>query len=284
MTSPQRVEVSPDLSGPPGLRAYLESPTPLNGPGVILAGLDVVGRPAQPWRQRGPVHRTRWRRRPVDGEVPEGLSGTLYRNGPGRWEDHPDARCTICSDGDGMIRRSASTTGRSLSQPLCAHPALPRQGRDEGTSVPMRPGLDGQYRPFPAEPGQHQYRRTCWPSLCALGGRTTPRINPEALETLGYAGFSGELRWAGTYSAHPCLCPSSGDMYNFGVEFIPNPHLRVYRTNRRGRLKHYRSVSLPYVAMVHDFAITERYLVFLVSPIIPDGIPITLELRPSVTG
>ena len=68
-------------------------------------------------------------------------------------------------------------------------------------------------------------------------------------------------------------------MFNFGVEFIPTPHLRVYRTDRGGRLKHYRSVSLPYVAMVHDFAITERYLVFLISPIIPDGIPIALGLK-----
>ena len=68
-------------------------------------------------------------------------------------------------------------------------------------------------------------------------------------------------------------------MFNFGVEFVPAPHLRVYRTDRRGRLKHYRSVSLPYVAMVHDFAITERYLVFLVSPIVPDGIPIALGLK-----
>ena len=67
-------------------------------------------------------------------------------------------------------------------------------------------------------------------------------------------------------------------MFNFGVEFIPTPHLRVYRTDRSGRLRHYRWASLPYVAMVHDFAITERYLVFLISPIIPDGISIALGL------
>ncbi|MBU3751864.1 MAG: carotenoid oxygenase family protein [Mycobacterium sp.] len=39
-------------------------------------------------------------------------------------------------------------------------------------------------------------------------------------------------------------------------------------------------MSLPYLAMVHDFAITERYLVFLVSPIIPDGIPVALGVKP----
>ncbi len=68
-------------------------------------------------------------------------------------------------------------------------------------------------------------------------------------------------------------------MFNFGVEFIPRPHLRIYRTNARGRLGHFRSVPLPYVAMVHDFAITERYLVFVVSPIIPDAVPVALGLK-----
>lgn len=104
-------------------------------------------------------------------------------------------------------------------------------------------------------------------------------LHPDTLETLGVRRFGGVLRWVGTYSAHPCFCPGSGDMFNFGVEFIPTPHLRVYRTGRNGRLGHYRSASLPYVAMVHDFAITQRYLVFLISPIIPDGIPIALGLK-----
>ena len=73
-------------------------------------------------------------------------------------------------------------------------------------------------------------------------------------------------------------------MFNFGVEFVPTPHLRVYRTDWGGKLRHYRSVSLPYVAMVHDFAITERYLVFMVSQIIQDGIPIALGSGHSATG
>lgn len=60
----------------------------------------------------------------------------------------------------------------------------------------------------------------------------------------------------------------------------PRPHLRVYRTDRRGRLRHFRSVPLPYPAMVHDFAITERHIVFLVSPIIPDARAVALGLAP----
>lgn len=84
----------------------------------------------------------------------------------------------------------------------------------------------------------------------------------------------------GSYSAHPCFCPRTGEMFNFGVEFIPRPHLRIYRTDSTGRLTHFRSARLPYVAMVHDFALTESHLVFVVSPIIPQALPIVLGLKP----
>ena len=52
-------------------------------------------------------------------------------------------------------------------------------------------------------------------------------LDPQTLETVGVRRFGTELRWVGSYSAHPCFCPSSGDMFNFGVEFIPTPHLRI---------------------------------------------------------
>ncbi|TMS54948.1 carotenoid oxygenase family protein [Mycobacterium sp. DBP42] len=49
--------------------------------------------------------------------------------------------------------------------------------------------------------------------------------------------------------------------------------------DRNGKLKHFRSAPLPYVAMVHDFTVTQRYLVFFVSPIIPDAVPVALGLK-----
>jgi hypothetical protein len=80
------------------------------------------------------------------------------------------------------------------------------------------------------------------------GGRPH-EINPDTLETVGVRRFGGLLRWMGSYSAHPSFCPRSGDTFNFGVEFIPRPHLRIYRTNPRGTLEYFRSAPLPYVAM-----------------------------------
>ena len=208
------------------------------------------------------------------------MTGTLYRNGPGRWQDHTGRPLHHLFDGDGMV--SAFSIDRGAVR---FRNRYVRTQHFRGRSGTRHMGTDatggwlaniGRLPPNLANTNVVEHAG----HLYALWEGGPPyELDPGTLETLGVRRFGGELRWIGSYSAHPCLCPSSGDMFNFGVEFIPTPHLRVYRTDPRGRLKHYRSVSLPYVAMVHDFAITERYLVFLISPIIPDGIPIALGLK-----
>ena len=50
-------------------------------------------------------------------------------------------------------------------------------------------------------------------------------------------------------------------MFNFGVEFISDPHLRVYWTDRQADSALPVGVPL-HVAMVRLLAITERYLIF----------------------
>ena len=215
----------------------------------------------------------------VGGAIPPELTGTLYRNGPGRWQDHTGRPLHHLFDGDGMI--SAFTIGDGAVR---YRNRYVRTRHFQGRTGTRHLGTDaaggwlanvGRLPPNLANTNVvgHAGR------LYALWEGGPPHeLDPGTLETLGVRRFGGELRWLGTYSAHPCCCPISGDMFNFGVEFIPTPHLRVYRTDRSGRLRHYRWASLPYVAMVHDFAITERYLVFLISPIIPDGISIALGL------
>lgn len=39
----------------------------------------------------------------IDGTIPAELDGTLYRNGPGRWQDHSGRPLHHLFDGDGML-------------------------------------------------------------------------------------------------------------------------------------------------------------------------------------
>lgn len=216
----------------------------------------------------------------IEGEVPAELAGTLYRNGPGRWQDHTGRPLHHLFDGDGMI--SAFSIGGGA---VHYRNRYVRTQHYRGKSGTRHMGTDAaggwlaNIARLPANLANTNVVEHAGHLYALWEGGPPHELDPVTLATRGLRRFGGELRWIGSYSAHPCLCPSSGDMFNFGVEFIPTPHLRVYRTDRTGRLKHYRSLSLPYVAMVHDFALTERYLVFLISPIIPDGIPIALGLN-----
>jgi all-trans-8'-apo-beta-carotenal 15,15'-oxygenase len=216
----------------------------------------------------------------VTGTIPADLTGTLYRNGPGRWQDHTGRPLHHLFDGDGMISAFRIDRGKVhyRNRYVRTRHYRGKSGtRHLGTDAPG--GFLANIARLPTNLASTNVVEHAGHLYALWEGGPPHEVDPQTLETKGLRRFGGELRWAGSYSAHPCLCPSSGDMFNFGVEFIPTPHLRVYRTDREGRLKHYRSVSLPYVAMVHDFAITERYLVFVVSPIIPDGIPVALGLK-----
>lgn len=270
-----------DLTSLPALQAYLDA---LDGGERRRAlGRLATMRPADV-RSLGasePLHTENdYRVTAITGEIPAELDGTLYRNGPGRWQDHTGRPLHHLFDGDGMVSAFTIKNGavHYRNRYVRTRHYRGKSGtRHLGTNAPggwwanvARPPVNLANTNIVEHAGR----------LFALWEGGPPHeLDQATLETLGERRFGNELRWLGSYSAHPCLCPSSGALFNFGVEFIPTPHLRIYRSDPAGKLRHYRSVSLPYVAMVHDFAITERYLVFLISPIIPDAIPVALGLK-----
>jgi all-trans-8'-apo-beta-carotenal 15,15'-oxygenase len=217
----------------------------------------------------------------IDGTIPAELTGTLYRNGPGRWQDHTGRPLHHLFDGDGMLSAFTidSAGVRYRNRYVRTRHFQGRSGVSHmGTAAPggWRANI-GRIPPNLANTNVVEHAG----HLYALWEGGPPHeIDPDTLETRGVRRFGGELRWLGTYSAHPSFCPSSGAMFNFGVELVPRPHLRIYRTGRDGRLRHFRSTPLPYAAMVHDFALTERHLVFLVSPIVPSATAVALGRAP----
>ena len=270
-----------DLSALPGLQRYLASlpDSERLRAGEGLAALGDADRCSLGVSEPQPAEHD-YRVGEVDGTIPDDLAGTLYRNGPGRWEDHTGRPLHHLFDGDGMLSAFTVADGKVhyKNRYVRTNHYLGKSGvRHLGTPAPggwlanigrMPPNLANTNV---VEHAGHLY--VLWE------GGPPHEIDPVTLETIGVRRFGGRLRWMGSYSAHPSFCPRSDDMFNFGVELIPRPHLRIYRTDPRGRLGHFRSVPLPYAAMVHDFTLTETHLVFLVSPIIADAIPVALGLK-----
>jgi carotenoid cleavage dioxygenase len=96
------------------------------------------------------------------------------------------------------------------------------------------------------------------------------------LDTLGVRDFGGKLTSA--FTAHPKPCPKTGELHFFGYGFFP-PYLVYHVLDAKGELVKSVDVPVPGPTMMHDFAITERHVVFMDLPVVFD-----LELALSGQG
>jgi len=85
------------------------------------------------------------------------------------------------------------------------------------------------------------------------------------LETIGTCNFDGRLSTSMT--AHPKLDPASGELHFFGYRFLP-PFLTYHRLDAAGTLVQSEVIEVSGPTMIHDFAITERHVIFMDLPIV----------------
>ncbi|ORB52708.1 dioxygenase [Mycobacteroides saopaulense] len=210
----------------------------------------------------------------VDGKLPEGLTGTLFRIGPGKFEVGTTVLRTMF-DADGMVSRfvldgsSVRFTNRYVrtEQFRDGLQNAPMRRRGITTNVPRK--LFANLRP-PANTANTNIVPLAGEMLALWEGGPPHRLDPDTLETLGTHDFDGRLGYVGAFSAHPKWDPVTGEMFNFGVDVFPTPRLRCYRVGTDGKLSQINSVTLWDMGWNHDFALTEKYLVFVLDPIRPN--------------
>ncbi|MEV0296702.1 carotenoid oxygenase family protein [Nocardia sp. NPDC050710] len=214
----------------------------------------------------------------VVGVIPTELSGTLYRNGPVRWEAG-GFYAQHLFDGDGMIAKFVFENGelryrnRYVRTPKFRAEERGRGKRIRGMGTNAPGGvLANAGRPPRDRANTHAIYHA--EKLLALTDDGRPwKIDPDSLATLGRAHFRGRLPLWSTFSPHPKLDPHTGEMFNFGLTIprVPRPGaiaaLRCYRIDRSGRLSTIRTVPLPRIFINHDFGLTENCFVFLLDPL-----------------
>ena len=103
--------------------------------------------------------------------------------------------------------------------------------------------------------------------ILALDEASFPyELTPE-LDTIGPINF--DHRFAGPMTAHPKLCPRTGELHFFGYDFAP-PYLTYHVADATGTLITSRVVEVPGATMMHDFNLTERFVVFMDLPAVFD--------------
>jgi len=87
------------------------------------------------------------------------------------------------------------------------------------------------------------------------------------LETVGAYDFNGKLNTGMT--AHPKICGKTGEMLFFAYGLVP-PYLTYHRVSADGELLQTEEIDVGAATMVHDFNVTENYVVFMDLPLMFD--------------
>ena len=210
-----------------------------------------------------------WKPLRVEGQLPSDLRGTVIRTGPGLLErfgkrlahsfEADGALTALRLDGngnaEGSVRvvespgyREEERAGRSLYGSLA-----PRWRR-------IANGLQGKGKTTGNTNVLHWQGRT----FALMEGAQPVEIDHRTLETAEVVDLGGVVR--GAFSAHPHRIESAKTVFNFGQVWGREPGVRLYALPDDGPARDLGMLPVPWSTMIHDFAITENYVVFCVCP------------------
>jgi all-trans-8'-apo-beta-carotenal 15,15'-oxygenase len=204
----------------------------------------------------------------IEGRLPDDLRGTLYRNGPGQFEQfgHPYAH-PFEADGavtavrlDDLGARAGSRIHQTAGLLAEREAGRPLFGFGTSWLRRMSNGLRGRGKNT-ANTSIMSYRGR----LLALmeAGKPT-EVDPITLETLGETDLDGVITsW---FSAHPHRVAKRKTTYNFGLEYGRKTRIHCYALPDDAPAKHLGAVELDAGPMLHDFIATDDHLIFFVSP------------------
>jgi carotenoid cleavage dioxygenase len=205
----------------------------------------------------------------LEGELPVGLAGALYRIGPNPQFAPLGAYNPL--QGDGMVHAFFIEGGRVAYRNRWVRTPQWRLEREAGralfsTSNPA--GHDPSVAGVASEGAANTHIVAHAGRLLALEeGHPPIAIDPATLETLGPFDFGGALR--GPMTAHPKVDPETGALLFFAnfPERRFDGKLMLYEADAGGALVRAQPIQGPYPALVHDFAVTRRHIVFVVCPV-----------------
>jgi len=201
----------------------------------------------------------------VDGLIPPELDGRYVRIGPNPVK--PDPRSYHFFTGDGMIHGIRIEGGR-------AHWYRNRWIRSKAVA---------KARGVTAAPGPRHIFDTVNTSIMGHADRayalveagSTPVRFGEMLDEQSFDDFGGTL--PGSFTAHPRRDPATGELHAICYEATDPNRVRYNVVDTGGRVR--RSVVIPvsHGPLIHDCAITDRFVVVL-------DLPLTLSLRTVISG
>ena len=205
----------------------------------------------------------------VEGKIPDGLRGVLYRNGPALFE-RAGQRYQHWFDGDGLIHAWDIGNGRIRHQARLVETYKLITERKAGRFVIPAAGTTIAN---PIEIRNNDDINTANTSVVKIDGRvyalweagSAIELNPETLETLGPKTWRDDLA-AAPFSAHP-LRDRDGTIWNFGLlSMLGGSGLMIWKIGANGQLAAMQTIKDEHDGYLHSFAMSANHLIFVLAP------------------
>lgn len=190
---------------------------------------------------------------PVEGALPPELSGVFVRTGPNP-ADAPSKHWFL---GDGMLHGVRIEGGRAAWY----RNRYVDTARRKRAFNDLESAMDKSLSTANTNIVRHAGR------FFALEEAHFPYEFDRNLSTIGVETFGGKLKTA--FTAHPKLCPQTGEMLAFGYGFLP-PYCVYHRFDRTGALVQSTEIPTRGPTMMHDFGASRRHVVFMDLPMVFD--------------
>ncbi|WP_406817085.1 carotenoid oxygenase family protein [Mycobacterium sp. M23085] len=210
----------------------------------------------------------------VTGRIPDHLDGRYLRNGPNPAAE-VDPAVYHWFSGDGMVHGVALQGGQARwyrnrwvrSASVCRTLGEPAPGRLDPRAGLLSLGANTSVL-------SHAGR-----TLALVEGGVANYELTDELDTVGTCDFDGTL--AGGYTAHPHRDPRTGELHAISYSFARGRTVQYSVIDAAGRARRTVDIEVGGSPMMHDFSLTDKYVVIYDLPVTFDPVQVLPQNMPS---
>ncbi len=203
----------------------------------------------------------------VTGHIPEHLNGRYLRNGP-----NPAAEVDPATyhwfTGDGMVHGLALRDGKA------------RWYRNRWVRSPAVCAALGEAAPGRIDPRAGMLALGANTNVLSHAGRTLALVEggvanyelTDELDTVGTCDFDGTL--SGGYTAHPHRDPRTGELHALSYSFARGRTVQYSVIDTAGHARRTVDIEVSGSPMMHDFSLTDKYVVIYDLPVTFDAVQV----------